>query len=118
MVTSNNDERRKDSRVGFKTIVRILFEADEKEVNFEGNSRDLSLKGMLISSENMFSSGTKCSIKIYLTGGIDKIELRMKGTVIRSGDNGSMGITFDSMDIDTYSHLKNIVYYNTRDDSA
>jgi hypothetical protein len=117
MITSNNDEKRKHNRVGFNTKTRILFEVDDKEVNFEGDSSDLSMKGMLINSENMFSSGAKCSIKIYLTGGIDKIELKMKGTIIRSGDYG-MGITFDSMDLDTYSHLKNIVYYNSRDDSA
>lgn len=117
MITSNNDEKRKHNRVGFETKTSIVFEADGKEVNFKGNSRDLSMKGMLIDSETMFSPGSKCSIKIYLTGGIDKIELQMKGTIIRSADNG-IGITFDSMDLDTYSHLKNIVYYNSGDDSA
>ncbi len=40
----------------------------------------------------------------------------MKGTVIRISENG-MGIEFDSMDVDTYSHLKNIVHYNSADDS-
>jgi len=117
MVTSKNDEKRKHSRVGFTTKIKIKLSADGKEVDLKGSSRDLSLKGMFISSENHFSSGTKCSIKVYLTGGIDKIELQMKGTVIRNSDNG-MGIVFDSMDVDTYSHLKNIVHYNSRDDSV
>ncbi len=115
MITSKKDERRKHDRVGFQTKIQILFEADETAINFSGHSRDLSLKGMLINSKNMFPCGAKCTIKIYLTGGIDKIELQMKGTIIRSGDNGT-GISFDSMDLDTYSHLKNIVHYNSWDD--
>jgi hypothetical protein len=117
MVVSNYDERRKHSRVGFTTTIQILLEADGKKINIEASSRDLSLKGIFISTETKFSAGTKCSIKVYLTGTIDKIELLMKGTVVRASDNG-MGIVFDSMDVDTYSHLKNIVYYNSVEDSV
>ena len=113
MAVSNNDERRKHSRVGFTTAIQILLEAGGEKINLKGNSRDLSLKGIFVGTENKFSSGTKCSIKVYLTGGIDKIELVMKGTVVRDSDNG-MGIRFDSMDVDTYSHLKNIVCYNSK----
>lgn len=117
MVISNNDERRKHSRVGFTTEIQIMLEADGKVVDLKGSSRDLSLKGIFISSEDTYASGTKCSIRVYLSGGIEKIELQMKGTVVRAGENG-IGIAFDSMDVDTYSHLKNIVYYNSSDDSV
>ena len=41
----------------------------------------------------------------------------MKGTIIRQTLDG-IGIAFDSMDVDTYSHLKNIVRYNRMEDSA
>ncbi|NOX34433.1 MAG: PilZ domain-containing protein [Deltaproteobacteria bacterium] len=117
MAVSNNDERRKHSRVGFTTAIQILLEVNGKEINCKGSSRDLSLKGIFISTDKKFPSGTKCSIKVCLTGTIDKIELLMKGTVVRITDNG-MGIVFDSMDVDTYSHLKNIVHYNSMDDSV
>ena len=117
MAVSNNDEKRKHSRVGFSTTIRIVFEADGEKINIEGSSRDLSLKGVFISTKTKFPSGTRCSVKVCLTGGMDKIELVMKGTVVRVSDSG-MGIGFDSMDVDTYSHLKNIVYYNSIDDSV
>jgi hypothetical protein len=116
MVASKNDERRKNSRVGFTTTIQILLEADGETINLEASSRDLSLKGIFVITEKKFSSGTKCTITVYLTGTIDKIELLMKGTIVRVTDNG-MGIGFDSMDVDTYSHLKNIVQYNTIDKS-
>ena len=116
MTVSGNDEKRRLSRVGFSTAIEILIQADGKEVRLQGNSMDLSLKGIFVNAGGQFVSGTKCLITVYLTGGIDRIELQMKGTVVRKSDNG-MGIIFDSMDVDTYSHLKNIVYYNSSDGS-
>ena len=117
MAASKNDERRQYSRVGYTTVIHILLEADGERIDIEANSRDLSLKGIFVTTEKKFSSGTKCAITVYLTGTIDKIELLMKGTIVRVSDNG-MGIGFDSMDVDTYSHLKNIVQYNSMDESA
>ena len=117
MAIANNDERRKYSRVAFTTEILIHLEAEGKIVKVQGNSRDLSLKGLFVSTSDSFAIGTKCEIRIYLTGGIDKIELQINGRVVRVSENG-MGIVFDSMDVDSYSHLKNIVQYNSTDDSA
>lgn len=117
MAVSKNDERRKHSRVPFTTELRIQIKADGKEVDVLGNSKDLSLKGIFVSTGDFFESGTTCDIGIYLTGGIEKIELQIKGRVVRVTENG-MGIVFDSMDVDTYSHLKNIVQYNSIDGSV
>lgn len=117
MAASKNDERRKYSRVRFTTVIQILLEADGEKINLEASSKDLSLKGIFVTTKKKFSSGIKCAIKVYLTGTIDKIELQIKGTIVRVGDTG-MGIGFDSMDVDTYSHLKNIVRYNSMDESV
>jgi hypothetical protein len=54
-------------------------------------------------------------VKICLTGTVEKIELVMKATVVRQTTKG-VGIVFDSMDVETYSHLKNIVRYNQVED--
>ncbi|OGR45826.1 MAG: hypothetical protein A3J80_05885, partial [Desulfobacula sp. RIFOXYB2_FULL_45_6] len=110
MTVSSDNEKRRHFRVGFSTKIEILIQADGKEVRLKGDSKDLSLKGIFVSAEENFAPGTKCMVNVYLTGGIDKIELQMKGTVVRMSDKG-MGLIFDSMDVDTYSHLKNIVYY-------
>jgi len=111
----NNDDRRKYSRVGFATEIKIVLKNKDK-VELEGNSKDLSRKGLFVSTDKRFEPGTLCSVKIYLTGGVDKIELLIDGTIVRQTDTG-IGIVFNSMDVDTYSHLKNIVYYNRTDDS-
>ena len=115
MAVLNNDDRRKYSRVGFATEIKIVLKARD-QIALEGNSKDLSLKGLFVSTDKKFEPGTLCSVKIYLTGGIEKIELLIDGTIVRETDTG-IGIVFNSMDVDTYSHLKNIVYYNRVDES-
>ncbi len=117
MAVASGDEKRKYPRVGFKTQIRLSIEGDGKEIHLEGDSKDLSLKGVFVrTTKDTLEVGTQCDICVYLTGGIDEIKLPMKGCVVRSNDAG-MGIVFDSMDVDTYSHLKNIVYYNSVDNS-
>lgn len=116
MNASTKDDRRRHSRVGFTTEIKIVLNVDDKQVNLEGNSKDLSLKGIFVNTDEQFTIGTQCSVKVFLTGSIEKIELAMHGTVVRQTANG-VGIVFDSMDVETYSHLKNIVQYNSVEES-
>jgi hypothetical protein len=115
MAVLNDEDRRKYSRVGFATQIEIDL-ATKDQARLEGNSKDLSLKGIFVSTPIKFERGTPCSVKIYLTGAIERIELLIEGTIVRQTDTG-IGILFNSMDVDTYSHLKNIVQYNRVDDS-
>ncbi len=114
MVISNSDEKRQYSRVSFATDIRIQIESGGKSVQVQGSSKDLSLKGLFVQTQKTFALDSVCEIIIYLTGGIDEIILKIKGRVARVSQNG-MGVIFDSMDVDSYSHLKNIVQYNSVD---
>ncbi|WP_300456416.1 PilZ domain-containing protein [Desulfobacula sp.] len=116
MAVSNTDERRRNSRVGFTTPIQILIEANGRQICLHGTSMNLSLKGIFIRTSETLTFGAECVIKIQLTCGTDKIELLINGTVVRVVDTG-MGIGFDSMDVGSYSHLKNIVCYNRMDDA-
>jgi len=111
MIPSNTDNRRKYGRVEFSTPIRIILDVDGKAVELSGSSKDLSLKGIYIDTTRRFEPGTPCSVKIHLTGSSEKIELVMQASITRQTDKG-MGIVFESMDVDTYVHLKNIVKYN------
>jgi len=111
MEPSNTDNRRKFDRVKFEAPIRVILDIDGKAVELSGNSKDLSLKGIYIYTTRRFKSGTPCSVKIHLTGSSEKIELIMQASITRQTDEG-MGIYFESMDVDTYAHLKNILKYN------
>lgn len=111
MAVSNGNERRKHLRVGFSTIIKVQLDAEDGRIELEGSSKDLSLKGLFLDTDQIFKKGTRCVVDIVLTGTVEEMKLPIEGSIVRSGADGT-AIEFDSMDVDTYSHLKNIVSYN------
>ncbi|MBF0257577.1 MAG: PilZ domain-containing protein [Desulfamplus sp.] len=115
MVIIENDGRRHYQRVLFSTRIILIFSDNEdNEVDVTGSSANLSLKGLFVKVEEKVAPGMACKVKIILSGGIADIELLIHARVTRVEDNG-MGIVFDAMDLETYTHLKNIVQYNSAD---
>ena len=112
MGITNSEDRRKYARVEFST--RIVLIADNQRIEAQGSSKDISLKGVFVSTDKSLPPGTDCDVKIFLTGGGENVELSMKAKVVRDIDPG-LGIYFESMDIDTYTHLKNIMLYNSEE---
>ncbi|WDP89822.1 MAG: PilZ domain-containing protein [Desulfobacter sp.] len=108
----NNDDRRKYARVGFATRVEIIFDTGDSRTVLNASSKDLSQKGVFAKTDDAFSPEAPCTVNIFLTGGIEEISLEIRGRVARQGDGG-VGIEFESMDVDVYTHLKNIVRYNS-----
>ena len=106
------EERREKTRVYFHT--QVVLTSGDSEIVAETNSKDISLKGMFVYTQKMMPIDTSCHIEIILRGSSSRLSLRMEGKVIRHDDSG-LGITFDSIDIDSYFHLKNLVMYNAED---
>ncbi|MFH2065722.1 MAG: PilZ domain-containing protein [Pseudomonadota bacterium] len=111
-MTAADVDRRKKLRVDFKTS--IILKTDQSEIRIEGSSRDLSLKGIFIHSHDAAAVGTKCQVEVNLTGMTEQLNLYMQGKIIRKDQNG-IAVEFESMDLDSYTHLKNLVRYNTTD---
>lgn len=110
MTKIENIGRRHHKRVSFSTKIILIY--SDKAVDVTGSSMNLSLKGLFVKTENKVSPGTECKVKIILSGGIDLIELFIHAKVARVDEDG-MGILFNTMDLETYTHLKNIVQYNS-----
>ena len=110
--TKSDIERRKYERVGFVTSISVIIDAGDNKIDVRGDSKDLSLKGVFIITEEKAPLGCPCSVKIFLSGAKDDIKLDIKGVVARVESNG-VGIIFDSIDVDSFTHLKNIVKYNS-----
>ena len=109
MEITGNQNRRRYTRVEFST--RIVLTASSAKIEAMGSSKDLSLKGVFVDTDIKLAQGIECDLKIFLTGGVEEIELSIRARVARVVDTG-LGISFESMDLDTYTHLKNIVLYN------
>ncbi len=101
---------RKFSRVQFNVAATIKI-ADRQ---FQGAVENLSMTGMfLITNEPLVEEET-ADITIVLTGTLPEIAVSFNGIVTRVTEDG-VGFTFEMMDLDSYTHLKNIIAYNIDD---
>jgi hypothetical protein len=106
-----HEERRKNTRVVFHVAATVRFGGDV----FERLAiRNLSLRGVYFEGISGRSLGEKCEVVLFLTGASNELKLNMAGKVVRQDDSG-VGVQFEEIDIDTFYHLKNIVYYNADD---
>ncbi len=114
MEHQDNQDRRKGIRVEFKTVVAVTLSG--METRYKGSSRDLSLRGVFVKTDGaaLPEKGTPCQVGIRLEGLEEELLLRMEGHVVRVDSDG-YAVYFDSVDLDTYTHLKNIVRYNAPD---
>jgi hypothetical protein len=101
---------RKFSRVHFQVDATVTA-ADRR---FHGEVENLSMNGMFMVTGEQLQPGEPVNISIILSGVSPEIQVRISGTVSRIVENG-IGFTFEKTDLDSYTHLKNIVAYNTDD---
>lgn len=103
------DERRKSTRVSFQTTANLHF-ADADFSNCE--TEDLSIKGVFVLGINGRAIGDRCAVELHLSGASSELLLEMQGEIVRVVAKG-VGIKFFEIDLDSFNHLKNIVYYNS-----
>ncbi len=109
MVNHDKTGERRKPRVAFET--RITMKVGDSRIQVSGSSKDLSLKGVFVYTGETVSLGSTCTMEIELTGTIEAFVLEVQGHIARHGDGG-IAVIFDAMDVDTYTHLKNVVRYN------
>lgn len=104
-------ERRKNTRVEFKTTATVRF---DEEVYEQLAIRDLSTRGIFVLGCTDKKKGQTCVVDLLLSGASSELKLSMKGVVVRTDVEG-VGIRLTEIDIDSFFHLKNIIYYNADD---
>ncbi len=88
-----------------------MLDESEQKVQFEAHSKDLSQRGVFVKTDKRPSLDTVCQVNVYLSGGLDDLKLEIQGRIVRHTDAG-FAVEFESMDVDTYTHLKTLVLYN------
>ena len=104
------NERRKSTRVQFQTTVSLHF--DDAEFT-QCETADLSVKGIFVVGVAGREIGDECAVELRLSGMSSELLLRMRGEVVRVRGDG-VAVKFFEIDLDSYYHLKNIVYYNSK----
>jgi hypothetical protein len=100
-------ERRKRTRIPIRFEVRIIVDGQD----YPAQTKNLSLKGILLTTEQLFTPEQLCQVILTLS---NDIVLTMAGKIIRS-DPEATAIDFVSMDEDSFFHLRRIVEYNAAD---
>lgn len=101
--------RRKNSRVAFQATASLSFAGARYE---QCATRDLSLKGIFVLGVLGHALGAQCDVVLCLTGTTSNLCLQMQGEVARVEPDG-LGLRFKEIDLDSFYHLKNILYYNS-----
>ncbi len=101
---------RKFSRVQFNVGATVRI----GDRQFHGAVENLSMTGMFLVTNEQLEEGDTADITIALTGTLPEIAVNFTGVVTRLTEDG-VGFTFEKMDLDSYTHLKNIIAYNIDD---
>ena len=104
-----NQDRRKNTRVPFQTTADVWF-SDKNYTHCE--TENLSVKGVSVLGISSHQIGEKCDLSLALSGSTSELKLTMKGEIVRVKEN-SIGLKFTEIDLDSFYHLKNIIYYNS-----
>lgn len=101
---------RKFSRVHFNVAATVSY----GERTFTGELENLSMSGMYLITEEKIELNEPVEITISLSGSDPEIKITFDGKVTRVGDDG-LAFSFEKIDLDSYTHLKNIISYNIDD---
>jgi hypothetical protein len=104
--------RRSKIRVDFQT--RIVVTIPASGITLDGDSSNLSVKGIFVKTDEKIPVHASCGVKIYLSGTAVPLCVSVGGTVVRSEPDG-IAIAFNAMELDSYTELRNIIRYNSQD---
>ena len=104
-------ERRKNTRVPFQAIADVVFGSKRYDQCATAN---LSVKGISVLGVTGHVVGEACDVFLALSGSTSQLKLTMKGKVVRE-EADRVALHFTEIDLDSFYHLKNIIYYNSED---
>lgn len=106
-----DQERRKNTRVPFQTTADVSF-SNKNYTQCE--TENLSVKGVSVLGISGHEIGEECNLSLALSGSTSQLRLAMRGEIVRLQEDG-IGLKFTEIDLDSFYHLKNIIYYNSED---
>lgn len=101
---------RKFSRVEFHVMATVT--AGDR--SFKGKVTNLSMNGLLLDTDEKLQMGEVVDITISLPGTEPEINVAFTGKVCRLTDT-DIAFRFQMIDLDSYTHLRNIITYNMAD---
>ena len=102
-------EKRKHRRVPFKITATV----ETGQASIQGMVENLSMKGMFLATGETLPGQSPLDISIILSDS-SMISMSLKGRTVRQTEAG-IAIEFQEMDLDSFTHLRNIITLNAGD---
>jgi PilZ domain-containing protein len=103
-----------------RDFLRIPFETDV-EVRWSGglikpkSGLNISMSGLGFSTDHRLPAlGSACNVNIILTAADTRLVIAAGGNVVRL-HQGTVGIEFSELDLDSYHHLRKLIVNNAED---
>jgi hypothetical protein len=100
-----------------RKLTRIVFHMEASLIhngrNFAASVENISLKGAYVKTHDVFNIelNEKIDMILYIKGESTTVEVNTKAVILRNEEKGT-AILFDSLDLDSFIHLRNIIAYN------
>lgn len=108
-MTTSKTNKRRNTRVRFETTADLFF-SDQTIANC--STKDLSINGVMILGLKGRVLGEECEFRLHLGGGKPHIVLAIKSRISRITEEGT-ALHFYEIELESFQHLKNIIYYNS-----
>lgn len=108
----SNVEKRNFTRVDFTIHARLTIDGG----TFDGEVGNISLRGIFIRNIAAIPIGTQADISISLSSIQPDIAINIQAVAVRSTAEGT-GFEFCRVDVESFTHLRNIVSYASSDEN-
>lgn len=106
-----DDEKRRFARIPFRVKAEMNI---NNRLYSAATINNLSVGGCLLPIEADVGTGTKCRLKVFLSGTNSELCVQVAGKVSRC-EPGAVAIKFTEIEPDSLFHLHNIVRFNFPD---
>jgi len=111
MTKASKNEGREFTRCRVKVKGEVRLPSG---VLLEGQTQDISLKGIWFATERSLPIGNEVKVCLVLSSENENYHIETLGRVVRV-DQGGVGIEFTEIDSDSIEHLRKLVLYNAQD---
>jgi len=106
-----DDEKRRFARIPFRVKAEMTINS---HIYSAATINNLSVGGCLLPVEADVETGTKCGLKVFLSGTNSELFVQVAGKVVRC-EPGTVAIEFTTIEPDSLFHLHNIIRFNFPD---
>lgn len=106
-MTVPDAERRRDRRIQLVCTALIGY-GDEHSLSVSVDTRNISLGGLLFSTDTRIPLHTPCTVSIHIAGISSHMELQVTGVIQRHEASG-MAIAFTQVPMESHLHILSLI---------